>query len=218
MQIRKAQQCYCISLCLCLLICLACPKMFTAMSDTTASHHVLLFQQTIGQLSQWQLVPPRSSRACRSGSWCHTAATSTLQDAAAQNKRKRETGNPDNVGARLQSKARNQAPVQGKLPGNSPGSASAATGSSGRANGMALLTAVKPEDEAKEQGNAALKQGDYDQVVPMCIFATLKALMPRLLQRLLHGPCRRCGCTARRSSTTAGWQQPIITGRLRISS
>ena len=124
-------------------------------------------RQTVVQWLQRQLVPLRRLRACRSGSWCHTAASSTLQDAATQNKRKRETGNPDNIGARLQSKARMQAPVQGKLPGSSAGGASAAAGSSGRANGEALPAAVKPEDEAKEQGNAALKQGDYDQVLPM---------------------------------------------------
>eukprot|EP00891_Asterochloris_glomerata_P002514 jgi/Astpho2/2514/Aster-04231 len=84
-----------------------------------------------------------------------------VKDAATQNKRKRAAGNPDNIVARLQSKP----PVQGKLPGSSTGGASAAAGSSSRANGLALPTAVKPEDEAKEQGNAALKQGDYDQAV-----------------------------------------------------
>ena len=70
--------------------------------------------------------------------------------------------------------------MQGKLPGSSPGGASAAAGSSGRANGVALPTAVKPEDEAKEQGNAALKQGDYDQVMPMLC-----------LEMLLDVSCRR---------------------------
>ncbi len=147
------------------------------MSNTTVSLNVTIkFSADCCPVVAMAAGATQKSHTCRSGSWCHTAASSTLQDAATQNKRKRAAGNPDNIGARLQSKP----PVQGKLPGSSTGGASAATGSSSRANGLALPTAVKPEDEAKEQGNAALKQGDYDQVVAMLC-----------LEWLLDVSCRR---------------------------
>ena len=92
-----------------------------------------------------------------------------------------------------------QAPAQGKLPGSSAGGAAAAAGSSGRANGVALPAAVKPEDKAKEQGNAALKQGDYDQVGPMLRLQMLQYhCMPLLMLSsqvaavALHVTAKRC--------------------------